>query len=55
VTRTEEFAPAFEEVAARDGPAIIELKMDPEMITTRTTLSEIRRQAEAQQARRVEA
>jgi acetolactate synthase-1/2/3 large subunit len=55
VTRTEEFAPAFEEAAARNGPAIIELKMDPEMITTRTTLSEIRRQAEAQQARRVEA
>jgi acetolactate synthase-1/2/3 large subunit len=47
VARTEEFAPAFEEAAARRGAAIIELKMDPEMITTRTTLSEIRRQAEA--------
>jgi acetolactate synthase-1/2/3 large subunit len=47
VTRTEDFAPAFEEAAARQGPAIIELKMDPEIITTRTTLSEIRRQAEA--------
>jgi acetolactate synthase-1/2/3 large subunit len=55
VTRTEEFAPAFEEAAARNGPAIIELKMDPEMITTRTTLSEIRRQAEAGQAQRAEA
>jgi acetolactate synthase I/II/III large subunit len=52
VARTEEFAPAFEEAAAGRGPAIIELKMDPEMITTRTTLSEIRRQAELRQARR---
>jgi len=55
VTRTEEFAPAFEEAAACSGSAIIELKMDPEMITTRTTLSEIRRQAEARQAQRAEA
>jgi acetolactate synthase I/II/III large subunit len=47
VSRTEDFAPAFEEAATRNGAAIIELKMDPEMITTRTTLSEIRRQAEA--------
>jgi acetolactate synthase-1/2/3 large subunit len=52
VTRTEEFAPAFEEAASRAGAAIIELKMDPEIITTRTTLSEIRRQAEARQAGR---
>ena len=49
VAQTEEFAPAFEEAAAGQGPAIIELQMDPEMITTRTTLSEIRRQAEARQ------
>jgi acetolactate synthase-1/2/3 large subunit len=50
VARTEEFAPAFEEAAASNRAAIIELKMDPEMITTRTTLSEIRRQAETRQA-----
>jgi len=50
VTRTEEFAPVFEEAAARRGAAIIELRMDPEMITTRSTLSEIRRQAEARRA-----
>ena len=55
VTRTEEFAPAFEEAAAHRSAAIIELKMDPEIITTRTTLSEIRRQALAHQAERVEA
>ena len=30
--------------------AIIELRMDPEMITTRTTLSALRRQAETAQA-----
>jgi acetolactate synthase I/II/III large subunit len=45
VARTEEFAPAFEEAIAAKRAAIIELKMDPEMITTRTTLSALRRQA----------
>jgi acetolactate synthase-1/2/3 large subunit len=55
VARTEEFAPAFEEAAAHKGAAIIELKMDPELITTRATLSEIRRQAEMRQAQRAEA
>jgi acetolactate synthase I/II/III large subunit len=54
VSKTEEFAPAFEEAAAGKGPAIIELKMDPEMITTRTTLSEIRREAEARQVQGME-
>ena len=48
VTRTEEFAPAFEEAAAGKRAAVIELAMDPEIITTRTTLSAIRHQAEAQ-------
>jgi acetolactate synthase I/II/III large subunit len=55
VARTEEFAPAFKEAAAGNRAAIIELKMDPEMITTRTTLSEIRRQAEARRAAPAEA
>jgi acetolactate synthase I/II/III large subunit len=54
VSRTEEFAPAFEEAISGSRSAIIELKMDPEMITTRTTLSEIRRQAEARQAQPAE-
>jgi acetolactate synthase-1/2/3 large subunit len=54
VSRTEEFAPVFEEAAAGKGPAMIELKMDPEMITTRTTLSEIRREAEARQVQGME-
>jgi acetolactate synthase-1/2/3 large subunit len=55
VTRTEEFATAFEEAAVREGAAVIELKMDPEMITTRTTLSEIRREAEARLVQGMEA
>jgi acetolactate synthase I/II/III large subunit len=54
VSRTEEFAPAFEEAASCKGGAVIELKMDPEMITTRTTLSEIRRDAEARQVQGME-
>jgi acetolactate synthase I/II/III large subunit len=54
IARTEEFPQAFEEAASRDGPAIIELRMDPELITTRTTLTEIRRQAEARQAERAD-
>ncbi len=53
ITCTADFAPAFEEAASSGRAAIIELKMDPEVITTRTTLSEIRRQAEARQAERV--
>src|SRR5271165_936943 len=53
ITRTADFAPAFEEAASSSRASFIELKMDPEMITTRTTLSEIRRQAEALQAERV--
>jgi acetolactate synthase-1/2/3 large subunit len=47
IARTEEFAPAFEEAVAARRAAVIELLMDPEMITTRTTLSALRRQAEA--------
>jgi acetolactate synthase-1/2/3 large subunit len=50
VARTEEFAPAFEEAVASGRPAVIELRMDPEMITTRTTLSALRRQAETAKA-----
>jgi acetolactate synthase-1/2/3 large subunit len=50
VARTEEFAPAFEAALTARRPAIIELRMDPEIITTRTTLAALRRQAEAVQA-----
>jgi acetolactate synthase-1/2/3 large subunit len=50
VSRTEEFAPAFEEAVAARRAAIIELRMDPEMITTRATLAALRRQAETARA-----
>src|SRR5271155_4418517 len=55
VARTEEFAPAFEEAAAAKRAAIIELAIDPEIITTRTTLSQIRHQAQAQRNAKAEA
>ncbi|HEX3885549.1 MAG TPA: thiamine pyrophosphate-binding protein [Stellaceae bacterium] len=50
ITRTEEFAPAFEAAIASRRAAILTLKIDPEMISTRTTLSALRRQAEAAKA-----
>jgi acetolactate synthase-1/2/3 large subunit len=50
VARTEEFAPAFEAALASRRAAIIELRMDPEIITTRTTLAALRRQAETASA-----
>ena len=42
VATTEEFAPAFERALASGKPALIEVKMDREAITTSATLSEIR-------------
>ncbi len=55
VERTEDFAPAFEEAAAGTRAAVIELAIDPEIITTRTTLSALRHQAETQPLRESEA
>jgi acetolactate synthase-1/2/3 large subunit len=45
VERTEDFAPAFERAIASGGPALLELRIDPDAITTRTTLTSIRAQA----------
>jgi acetolactate synthase I/II/III large subunit len=42
VTSTEEFAPAFEAAQASGLPSILELRIDPEAITPRQSLSEIR-------------
>ena len=42
VATTEEFAPAFERAVASGKPAIIEVKIDPEAISTSATLSGIR-------------
>ena len=42
VETTEQFAPAFERAMAANKPALIEVMLDPEAITTRTTLTAIR-------------
>jgi acetolactate synthase-1/2/3 large subunit len=45
VSRTEDFASAFERTRAVKGSALIELRIDAEAITPRTTLSAIRNRA----------
>jgi acetolactate synthase-1/2/3 large subunit len=45
VLATEEFPAAFQRAAASGRPAIIEVRIDPDVITTRTTLSAIRAKA----------
>jgi len=45
VEETSQFAPAFERARGSGKPAIIELRLDPDAITTSTTLSKIRAQA----------
>ena len=46
VERTEDFAPAFERAMGAGRPALIELRLDPEAITTRATLADIRKAAQ---------
>jgi acetolactate synthase-1/2/3 large subunit len=45
VTRTAEFAPAFERAWSSGKPALIELQIDPDAITPATTLTAIREKA----------
>jgi acetolactate synthase-1/2/3 large subunit len=45
VERTEDFAPAFERVLAAGKPAVIDVHIDPEAITPKTSLSDIRANA----------
>jgi len=45
VETTDQFAPAFERARGAGTPAVIELRIDPDAITTSTTLSAIRRKA----------
>ena len=45
VERTADFAEAFERALACGGPALLELRVDPEAITPRATLTEIREAA----------
>jgi acetolactate synthase I/II/III large subunit len=47
VTHTEEFAPAFERAMASGKPALIEIRIDPEALTPRQSLSQIRAAAQA--------
>ena len=46
VERTEEFAPAFERAVDAGRPALIWIKLDPEAITPRASLSQIRATAQ---------
>jgi acetolactate synthase-1/2/3 large subunit len=45
VERTADFAPALEEALGFDGPSLIELVLDPEALTVRASLSQIREAA----------
>ncbi|HEX6978994.1 MAG TPA: thiamine pyrophosphate-binding protein [Alphaproteobacteria bacterium] len=45
VRRTDEFQPALERAIAAGKPAVIELQTDPELVTTRTTLTALREAA----------
>ena len=44
VTRTEEFAPAFERAVACAKPALLHLKLDPQALTPNASLDELRAQ-----------
>jgi acetolactate synthase-1/2/3 large subunit len=45
VERTADFAPAFDRAVASGGPALLELRIDADAITTRTSLTAIREKA----------
>ncbi len=47
VTSTDEFMPAFERAVKSDKAALIELRTDPELITTRMTITALRDAAKA--------
>ena len=47
VTRTQEFAPAFQRAMAAGKPSLIEIRIDPEALTPRQSLSQIRAAARA--------
>ena len=51
VERTEDFVPAVMGALEAAKPAVLDIRYDPEAITTRTTLSELRSAAERRQAR----
>ena len=47
VTRTEEFAPAFERTLAVGKPALLHLKLDPQALTMNASLDQLRAQGQA--------
>jgi len=47
VARTEDFAPALDRAIRSNKPAVIELRTDPELVTTRTTITALREAAHA--------
>ncbi len=49
VERTDQFKPAFDRAVASGKAAVIELRTDPEMISTRTTITALREGARAKQ------
>jgi acetolactate synthase-1/2/3 large subunit len=49
VTRTDEFMPAFERARASGKAALIELRTDPELVSTRTTITALRQRAKQKQ------
>jgi len=51
VERTGQFAPALEQALSAGVPSVIELRVDPENISPRTTIAELRAQAAAPAAR----
>ena len=50
VSDTAEFTPAFRRAVESGRPAVIELRMNPEQITTRATIAELRAGKRAKQA-----
>jgi acetolactate synthase-1/2/3 large subunit len=50
VVRTADFEPAFQRALRAGGPAVIDLRIDPEAITPRTTLAAIRSAAQTRLA-----
>ena len=52
VTRTEEFAAAFNKAQAYPGPALIEVRLDPEALTPNATLAQTRAAALKKQTRK---
>jgi acetolactate synthase-1/2/3 large subunit len=49
VTRTEEFAPAFERAVASNRPALLHVHIDPEALTLNASLTALRTQGQAAQ------